>query len=68
MCNLGSLTAATQRTWAIAECRNVGTYFLTITEILSEVHTNYFSNFWAFFVAFHNKYNTPTPLLVHISL
>ena len=39
-----SVYPATQEMWAL-KCPNVGTYFLTITELPSDVRTNYFSNF-----------------------
>ena len=37
----------TDRTWVITECRNKEGFFLEITEVPSEVRTNYsFSEIW----------------------
>ena len=41
--------AVTDQTWVITKCRNKEGFFLEITEVLSEVHTNYFSNFRGIF-------------------
>ena len=37
------LKPATDRTWVITECRNKEEFFLTITEVLSEVGTNFWT-------------------------
>ena len=44
-----STRTATDRTWVIMECWNKEGFFLEITEVLSEVRANYFSNFWGIF-------------------